>query len=137
MTRAFLSFAALSGTGWLLDVGLTMALVSRGVPPFWASVVGAAAAVSWVYLASRLTVFEDKTVGSRSDYVIYVLWQIAAITLASVCVATLTQWIDPMIERGTIATSESLASGIAKVIITPVTLGANYAFMKWLTGRRT
>lgn len=134
--RGFLGFAALSGTGWLIDLGLTMGLVRGGMPAFWASIIGAATAVSWVYLASRLSIFGDKKIGTGADFGLYVLWQICAITAASFGVAMLTKLLLPWVEAIMGAQSGFLAAGLAKILITPATLLANYAFMKWLTEHR-
>lgn len=130
MTAGFLTFAIISGLGWLIDVGVTMGLVQFGMTPFIASFAGAAIAVSFVYVVSRLVVFQINQLGSVTDYTIYVVWQIFAITVASFLVAMIGGVLAPHV--GALA----LATGVGKVLVTPLTLAANYLFMRWLTQRR-
>ena len=130
MTAGFLTFAIISGLGWLIDVGVTIGLVQFGISPFIASFFGATIAVSFVYVASRLIVFHLNQLGSATDYAIYIVWQIFAITVASFLVAMIGNLLAP--HAGTL----TIATGAGKVLVTPLTLAANYLFMRWLTGRR-
>ncbi|MEM9045661.1 MAG: hypothetical protein AAGC81_13300 [Pseudomonadota bacterium] len=143
MSRSFLSFAVVSGLGWLLDVGSTTTLVAFGFTPFSGSFVGAGLAVTFVYVISRLSVFAMQRLGTVLEYGLYVLWQVLAISAASALVAVLAYLLEPILgallglEGESAATSRSLAlaTGIGKVLVTPITLTANYFFMKWLTDR--
>ncbi|MEM9437574.1 MAG: GtrA family protein [Pseudomonadota bacterium] len=134
-SRGFLAFALISGTGFLLDVALTMGLVAFGVLPFWASLLGAGAAVSFVYVASRLGVFGDRKIGPKEDYALYLIWQVAALATAAAIVAVLAHALAPLIGARSSGDPLALATGAAKVAVTPVTLTANYLFMRWLTER--
>ena len=143
MSNRFFSFLVISGCGWVLDILLTIGLVQLGVSPFVASLIGAGTAVTFVYVVSRLMVFDQGRIGGPGDYALYVVWQILAIAAASAAVALLAHGMAPLIARlqedwtslqiGLDALA--LASGIAKGLITPVTLLANFLFMRWLTGR--
>jgi len=108
-----------------------MALVHFGLSPFVASMIGAGTAVTFVYIVSQLAIFHQGRTGGVTDYAIYVVWQVVAITIASLLVAFLARILEPSF----IALTLSMATGIAKVLVTPLTLGANFLFMKWLTGR--
>ncbi len=141
-SRSFLRFAVVSGVGWLIDVGTTMALVEVGASPFWASLVGAATAVTFVYFVALRSVFQvDERLGARG-FPPYVVWQVCAISAASVLVSVLAGWLAPvsaaMLERlGSDASFDPLtwAAGAAKALVTPLTLLANFLFMRWLTVR--
>lgn len=143
-TRGFRGFAVISGLGWLLDVCLTMGLVQLGVPPFAASLVGAASAVSFVYAASRLMLLGDGRIGRAQDFGIYAAWQVCAISAASALVALIARAADPFVASLGLPTlletrgveTLSVAAGFAKALVTPLTLGANFVFMKWLTEHR-
>ena len=74
MAREFLSFAAISGTGWLIDIGLSYTLVRLDLPPFLASLIGAATAVTFVYLVSRFFLFTRNQIGTVTDYGLYIAW---------------------------------------------------------------
>ena len=140
--RRFFGFALVSGAGWLIDVALTMGVVYAGAQPFWASLVGAGAAVTFVYFVSLRRVFEiGGRVGERG-FPYYFVWQVFAITAASLIVAVLANLLSPVgaavLERlGPEGWGDPLtmASGAIKVLITPLTLLANYLFMTWLVKR--
>lgn len=139
----FGKFFIISGIGWLLDVVLTMGLVQLGYGPFVASLVGAGTAVTFVYIVSLFAVFNVGRIGGLRGYAFYVLWQIFAIAVASALVSFISYLLEPLLEElvnehaGGISayfpTALSLASGLAKFIVTPLTLIANFLFMRWLT----
>ncbi|MEM9349083.1 MAG: GtrA family protein [Pseudomonadota bacterium] len=131
----FVAFALVSGTGFVIDVALTMGLVAAGLSPFWASLIGAGTAVTFVYVTSRLGIFGDRKVGPAQDYALYILWQVAAVTAASLAVAALAFALLPLAPGLTDGDPLALTSGAAKVLVTPLTLTANYLFMRWLTQR--
>lgn len=145
MTRRFLGFALVSGLGWLLDVGSTAALVNVGIAPFAASFAGALAAVTFVYVISRLAVFDQARLGRVSDWALYSVWQLFAISVASLLVAALAYLLEPAAGHLAAVWTDrlgpnvpvplALATGAAKVVVTPLTLTANFFFMKWLVQR--
>lgn len=137
MIRGFVRFAAVSGCGWLMDVGLTMGLVQLGIPPFWASLVGAGVAVTFVYVVSLHAIFGVNGALGARGFPAYVIWQLFAISAASLLVAWLAHLLVPLAERLPAQGADplSLASGAAKALVTPLTLLANFLFIKWLTLR--
>lgn len=142
----YLAFTFVSGVGWLIDIGLTTGSVAFGAQPFFASTFGAATAVTFVYVVSRLSIFGEHTLGAADDFALYVLWQIAAIAVASACVALLAHLFQPFAARLTQfepatvyrATQDGLplATLFAKIVVTPLTLTANFLFVRWLLERR-
>lgn len=130
MVKKFFRFAAVSGTGWLIDVILTVSLVSVGTPPFLASLTGSVVAVTFVYIVSLRSVFGiEGRLGTRA-FPLYVMWQVISISTASALVAFLAFLIAPWID----ATDPlSVASGLAKGLVTPVTLAANFIFFQCLS----
>jgi putative flippase GtrA len=139
-------FFLVSGAGLLLDVTCSAALVQAGLAPFSASMIGAASAVTFVYVVSRLSIFAQKTVGTWGEFLLYVVWQVIAISAASLGVALLALWIEPRVALLTSSASAqldvalpgalALATGVGKILVTPLTLTANFLFMRWLTERR-
>jgi hypothetical protein len=142
LTGGFRAFAVVSGIGWMLDLCLTMGLVQLGLSPFAGSLVGAATAVSFVYVVSRLMLLADRRIGRPKDFGLYVLWQVFAISAASALVAIIARLVDPAIaalgmrQVPLLAAMETItiASGLAKALVTPLTLIANFLFLGWLTG---
>ena len=141
VTEGFLTFTLISGLGWLIDVAVTIGLVDFGASPFVASFVGAGTAVTFVYIVSRFTVFSAQKLGSVNDYAIYAVWQVVAITVASLLVAGIAYLLEPIAGRLGFAQrlpdALALATGAGKVLVTPLTLVANFLFMRWLTGRNS
>ncbi|MFW5654100.1 MAG: GtrA family protein [Roseicyclus sp.] len=138
----FTGFAAVSGTGWVIDVVLTMALVQLGVAPFWASMAGAGAAVTFVYVVALRAIFGvGGRIGARG-FPLYVLWQVCAISATSALVAVLAgllaapgeATLDRLVPEGA-ADPLAWASGAAKALVTPLTLLSNFFFMRLLTKR--
>jgi putative flippase GtrA len=144
LTKGFRGFALISATGWILDMSLTTGLVQLGLSPFAGSLVGAATAVTFVYVASRLSLLGDRRIGRAQDFVHYVLWQVFAIAVASALVALMARLLEPVVAslstldglRSSGIETIAMASGFAKALVTPLTLVANFLFMKWLTEHR-
>lgn len=141
-SRNFLRFALVSGVGWLIDVGTTMSLVEVGAYPFWASLIGAATAVTFVYFVSLRSIFEVNQRFRARGFPSYVLWQICAIIGASALIAILADLFAPVIAvvldrlvSEDVINPMTWAAGAAKALVTPLTLLANFLFMKWLTFR--
>jgi putative flippase GtrA len=140
--KGFYGFTLVSGFGWLLDVGLTIFLVSLGTPPFWASVVGAGVAVTFVYVVSVQAIFDAEGKVGVGGFPYYVVWQICAIAAASALVALLAHTLLPLV-AGTLdwfghenpTGVLAIATGAAKTLMTPFTLVANFLFIRWLTLR--
>jgi putative flippase GtrA len=144
--RRFSTFTVISGLGWLIDVGLTFALVEMGLRTFVASMLGSLAAVSFVFAASRALVF-DARAGARAafaDYAPYLVWHGATIPLWSGAVAAVAAFgleasaglLGVAAGRIPVPTPEAFAAAFAKVAITPLTLTTNYFFTLWLVERR-
>jgi putative flippase GtrA len=139
-------FGVVSGFGLALDFCISIALREAGLPVFFANVVGAACAVTFVFFASIRRVFDaDPTPAQRSrKYVAYLTWQAVAVPAASTAIAALT----PLGERAAHAIADALPAlaplasrpgapfFLAKCAVTPATFYANFLFMNWLlTGR--
>ncbi len=144
MSRSRLSkFTLISGCGWILDVLVLLGLVAMGTPFFTANLAGALCGVSFVFLFAQRRVF-TATHGGKVRWQLflpYLLWQIFAILLASVMVDWVALWLVPSAESlaawsGTGIPAAMIAAGLAKVVVTPVTLYANFLFFGWLAERR-
>lgn len=128
-----------------MDICLTTLLVGVGLSPFFASCIGAATAVTFVYVASRRVIFRKEGTGQQHDFAIYVIWQVCAIAIASLLVAGLADLLTASSSRFAVYLSDAydwptydglaLATGASKILVTPLTLAANFVFMRWLTQR--
>ncbi len=123
-------FTILSGIGWMIDVSLTLGLVSAGLAVVFANAIGATAAVTFVYITAQRHVFRlnPGRLSASERFGAYVLYQVVAITVASVLIGAVA-WI----LAGVLAElSPTLIAAIAKIVITPLTLYSNFLFMGWL-----
>ncbi len=144
--QRFSVFTIISGTGWLIDLGLTIGLVMAGLGPFLASMIGSLTAVSFVFVVSQLIVFDTGGRVRTDQYGFYLTWHAMTIPLASGAVAVLAGWFEAPLAQlldwvngwllqsilGWMPDALALAAGVAKAAITPITLTANFFFMRWL-----
>lgn len=136
-------FTLISGGGWLLDLGVMLGLVAMGASSFGANCAGAVCGVSFVFLMAQRRVFTE-THGGRINWRLllpYLLWQTLAILLASGLVHFLAQLMTggatALIARLGLGLSAAVAAaGAAKILVTPVTLYANFLVFGWLAERR-
>lgn len=121
---AIVKFGVVSGIGWLIDFGIMATLThALGVRPLWANIAGASVAVTFVFFTSIYRVFIAEHRFLIGKFLVYCLYQVAAVSAASWLIdyLTLRLEIDPV---------------LAKVLVTPATFYANFLFMAWLvTGK--
>ena len=117
--RKILHFAAVSGTGLVLDFCLFVALLGLRVPPFAANAASSLTAVIFVYFAAVRRVFRYGGEFHVAMFATYAAYQACGIALGS--------WaVQALIALG-------LPGAAAKLGIVPLTFTANYLFMAWLT----
>lgn len=117
-----LRFGVVSGVGLLTDVLLYVLLVRSGVPAGWANLVSASVAVSLVFALSQRRVFRYGDRFAVRLFLVYVVYQVLAVSAASGGVAAL-------------VTQAGLAPLAAKALVTPLTFACNYGFMTTLFAR--
>lgn len=139
-------FAIVSGIGWLIDVSLTLSLAGMGVAVFFANWVGALCAVSYVFVVSQYKIFSGQSGFKVHLFTAYLIYQILAISVASALVALVAvaalpvgDWLSANVMaliNQTAFDPRVVATAIAKVAVTPLTLYSNFIFMGWLLERR-
>jgi putative flippase GtrA len=121
--KRILQFAAVSGTGLVLDYGIYTLLCTAGVPAGWANLVSAGAGVTFVFFASVRRIFASEHRNLERLLVVYLAYQAGALTAASWAVGAATELLDGRFLLG-------------KTLILPLSFTANYLFMSWLVARR-
>ncbi|HEB0893496.1 MULTISPECIES: GtrA family protein [Citrobacter] len=116
-------FAVVSGLGWLIDFSIFVLLNSLGFPVWLANIVGATAAVLFVFFASVRKIFQYNGHYILWKLLNYIVYQIIAIICASLLIDF-------------IALQFGMLPIIAKIIVTPLTFYANFQFMSFLTTGR-
>jgi len=113
---------------------------------FLANLVGAAVAVSLVFVAGRRLIFKDSRTTLPIAIALYVGWNIIAIIAASAAVAGVARLLasPAVLERSDLAFSAIglplqsmyLVAPAAKVAVTPFTMYFNYVAMGMIIERR-
>ncbi|MDO5311296.1 MAG: hypothetical protein Q4E94_05265 [Clostridia bacterium] len=127
-------FIGISGIGWLLDFGVFNLL------NFWSSrvdinnMISSLVGVCFVFTVSTRKTFIQKENGIplKFKFIIYVLYQLALITLISFVLAKVNVFILAFISNTAFAAFSPLMS---KIIITPITMLCNFIVMKLLIER--
>lgn len=125
----FLKFSLVSGIGWIIDFGVYfLAILLVRVEPFYANLVSAGLAVSFVFFISIYKIFLKEHRFLIGGFLLYLVYQACAIYLASFLISYSTEiWT----EYSHFETR--LIPYFSKIIITPITLLINYLFMRFLT----
>jgi len=112
-------FGIVSGIGLGLDLLTFALLIQADLSPFHANAVSSVAGVSFVYFASVRRIFSYDGRFHVPMFAGYLLYHMCGIAAGSWLVA----WL----------TASGLIPFAAKLCILPLTFGANYLFMGWLT----
>jgi putative flippase GtrA len=115
-------FSILSAIGLAIDIAIFSLLVHFGLRPGYANLVSAGLAVTFVYFSSAKKVFQYHGRFLLPLFLVYLLYQVAAVLAASFAV-----------DRLAIAGFKPI---IAKLLILPVTFTANYISMSFLLRAR-
>lgn len=141
MLRSRLSyFTLISGGGWILDVVVLIVLVTLGANYFVANMVSATFGVTFVFTLAQRHVFASGREGLQWRlFLPYLCWQVIAISVASLLIAALAQSLFTHIAELQIAdppSPDTISAALAKILVTPLTLYANFLFSGWLMERR-
>jgi len=122
MLGRIVRFAGVSGAGLCLDYAIYTLLCASGVPAGFANLVSASCGVTFVFVVSARHIFEGEHFLVRL-FMLYALYQVAAVTLASAAVHAATDLFDGRYLLG-------------KTVVLPASFTANYLFMSWLFSAR-
>jgi putative flippase GtrA len=129
LLAASVRFAGLSGVGWLIDFSLLLILVRIfALPVFTANLISAGTAGLSVFLMSRRMVFGVSHGSVARRALFYLLYTVVVIVLASWAIRLLAGGL----QAGTIPwlARPVIAAAVAKILVTPVTLGLNFIVAK-------
>lgn len=125
-------FFGLSGIGWIIDFGVFTILTKVvHVPAGISNIISSLCGVTFVFFTSTIKTFAVKTerFTRKQKYIIYVLFEIIVILVASKCVGLLSG----VFAKASIDLVVSFAPILAKICVTPFTMICNFIFMKILT----
>lgn len=125
-------FFGLSGIGWVIDFGVFTTLTKVvHVPAGISNIISSLCGVTFVFFTSTIKTFAVKTerFTRKQKYIIYVLFEIIVILVASKCVGLLSG----VFAKASIDLVVSFSPILAKICVTPFTMICNFIFMKILT----
>ena len=128
-------FFGISGIGWLIDFTIFLLLTEcGGMKVVYANMSSSVPAITFVFVISTHKIFTTRPNGLPlwRKYAIYILYQIALVLVVS--------WIGEglyhLLSETTIMSTALFAHNlklICKILITPVTMTANFIVMKVLS----
>ncbi len=130
-------FLLVSGTGWLMDFALFLALTKlAGVPVAFANMASSVPALSFVFFVSTRRIFRTsvKRVPLWGKYAIWFGYQMALVF----CVSWAAQWLFNVFSASALGQMPLLAPHLelaSKLCVTPFTMTANFFAMKVLSER--
>ncbi len=126
-----IKFVGISGIGWLIDFGVFTVLGLLGIPSWICNIISSLCGVTFVFFLSTRKTFEVnlKRLTLKQKYVIYVLFEVAVILVASRFVGIL----DAKFNGTDIALLSKYSAIAAKICVTPFTMICNFIFMKFIT----
>lgn len=130
----FVRFIGISGIGWVIDFSLYLVFTSAfHWEVFYSNCLSALPAVTLVFCVSTSKIFQKakRRITIRQKYIIYVCYQVILLLAVSVVGQRLAGWVAQICADISIIVQCSKI--IAKLLITPVTMAANFAVMKMLT----
>jgi putative flippase GtrA len=134
--QSFLRFGVLSGGGWLLDAALLLLLSQAfGVPLAWANVISSITAALAVFTISRLLIFTPAVERPWLRTLMYASYTLAVIAVASAAIGPVAAGIQRAFGYFAFAPSAGAISFLAKVVITPPQLLANFFMARYLAER--
>ena len=124
-------FVGISGIGWLIDFSVFTILGLFGIPSQICNIISSLCGVTFVFFLSTRKTFEVslKRFTLRQKYIMYVLFEIAVIIVASKYVGIL----DGAFAGTGIEVLVRFSAIAAKICVTPFTMVVNFIFMKFLT----
>ncbi len=122
--RRVATFALVSGLGLVLDYAIYTALCESGVRPGFANLASAGAGVTFVFAVSARRIFRTDHEFLLAPFALYIVYQVVAVSLASLAVDTATSALDGLYLAG-------------KTLVLPFSFTANYLFMSWLLASRS
>jgi putative flippase GtrA len=117
--KRILQFAAVSGTGLVLDYTVYTLLCLGGMAAGWANLISATCGVTFVFFAAARRIFFAEHRNLSRQFGVYLLYQALAVSAASWAVGAATDAFGGRYLLG-------------KTVILPLSFTANYLFMGWL-----
>lgn len=127
-----IKFVLVSGTGWLIDLGVFLTLTYHyGFQVWSANILGAVPAVTFVFFVSTRKIFSNNALkrSLKQKYCIYIAYQIILVLFISFLGQVL---YDVFYSRCSIGILLNNLNLIVKILMTCITIVLNFIVMKVL-----
>lgn len=134
LIRQAVRFVGISGCGWLIDFSIYIILTETfRFPVAYANMISAIPAVTLVFLVSTRKIFANKKGGLPlwGKYIVYFLYQMALVF----CVSWVGEGLFRLLSKTAMMNISLIAEHLkilCKILITPITMTANFFVMKVL-----
>lgn len=132
--KQILNFICISGVGWIIDFTVFYFLTNRlNLNVGYSNFVSAIPAVTYVFIISTRNIF-SKNISKFSIKVKYIIYFIYQLLLVS-CVSVIGQYFYELLMSTSLTCNSTITNHLSifvKLCITPITLCANFLFMKVL-----
>ena len=129
--KQFIRFILISGTGWLIDVGiyLIFALVFN-LEVFFSNLAGSILAITFVFYVSTRKIFDSnkKEIPLMIKYMIYFVYQLILIILVSLTMQEFYSIVGNYFQINV-----NYLKIIIKIFVTPFTMMLNFFVLKFLS----
>ncbi len=129
--KQFMGFLLISGTGWLMDVGVySIFTMLLGINIFFSNTISSILAITFVFCISTKKIFvsNNNKISLKMKYVIYFIYQLILIVLISLIM----QKINFLIVNH-YKIEVSYLKLIIKIVVTPITMILNFFVLKILS----
>jgi putative flippase GtrA len=140
------SFTLLSGIGWCIDFAIFNTLVTLGHTYFASNLVSASVAVTFILIAARRWIFRHHAESLHVVVAKYVIWNVVAVTAASFLIQLIATGLEHIDLSGVLAGAgqvtgkipdkKAIVSNVAKLLVTPITMYANFLAVGYIIERR-
>lgn len=135
--RPFFRFAALSGGGWLIDCALLLVLSGPvGLHVTLSNLISSCVAALLVFTISRFFVFDKPTERPGTATLLYFVYTCVVIAVASLAIGLVAAMVARLADVFSVSLGTSEIAFLAKVIITPPQLLANFLMSRYLIQQR-
>ncbi|WP_026760522.1 GtrA family protein [Selenomonas ruminantium] len=126
-------FTVISGIGWCIDFGVFSLLgIYVGIPVAYANMLSSLPAITFVFLMATRYIFvqHDGEMKIWQKYLVYVIYQAVLVIVASFLIQHV---YDGLNSIQIDILSEAGLKLVCKCAVTPITMMANFVFMKILS----
>jgi len=124
-------FYLISGLGWIIDFSVYWLLTSRGGEVGYSNFISAIPAVTFVFFVSTRKTFRQNSsrFPLKTKYLIYLTYQLILLVVVSAIGQALYGMLTAVVVQSAILRNLKM---VVKILITPITMTANFIAMKLL-----